>query len=266
MIIHRRAAALFFAFAGLNALGWPVAAKAGEPAPLIAAASDLQFALSDIAMAYQSATGKMVRITFGSSGNFSQQIRQRAPFELFFSADEALIAGLAQDGLTQDEGTQYGLGRIVLFVPTGSPLKADGTLADLKAALTDGRLRKLAIANPEHAPYGRRAMEALTHAGLANAITDKLVLGENVSQAAQFSTSGNAEAGIIAYALARSSKVAAAGSFALIPEDWHTPLRQRMVLLKGASSEASAFYAFMQTPTARKIMRGYGFALPGENS
>ena len=154
----------------------------------------------------------------------------------------------------------------MIIAPHGSPLKADGTLADLKAALADGRLKKFAIANPEHAPYGRRAEEALKHQGLWDSIQDKLVLGENVSQATQFATSGGAQGGIIAYSLALSPNVSKLGSYALIPEEWHEPLRQRMALIKGAGETAQTFYAFMQGPSARAIMRRYGFVLPGESS
>ena len=146
------------------------------------------------------------------------------------------------------------------------PSKVDGELADLKAALADGRLTKFAIANPEHAPYGRRAEEALRHAGLWDAIKDRLVYGENVAQAAQFATSGAAQGGIIAYSLALSPDVAKRGSYALIPEEWHQPLNQRMVLIKGAGATAQSFYDFMRGPRARAIMRRYGFVLPGELS
>jgi molybdate transport system substrate-binding protein len=202
----------------------------------------------------------------GSSGNFVSQIRQGAPFQIFMCADEQFVFDLAREGFARNEGALYAVGRIVLIVPHGSPLKADGSFADLKAALADGRLKKFAIANPEHAPYGRRAEEALRNQELWDAIKDKLVLGENVSQAAQFALSGNAEGGIIAYSLALSPKVSALGYYALIPAEWHEPLRQRMVLLKNAGSVAERFYDYLQQPGARAIFRKYGFVLPGESS
>jgi molybdate transport system substrate-binding protein len=238
-------------------------ARSDKP-PVVAAASDLQFALADIAKAFQFDTGHEVKLTFGSSGNFARQIRQEAPFEMYLSADESYVLGLARDGFTRDEGTLYAVGRIVVIAPPGSPLKADGTLADLKAALADGRLGKFAIANPDHAPYGKRAEEALRRQGLWDTIRPKLVVGENVSQAAQFATSSNAEGGIIAYSLALSPKVSARGTFELIPEDWHSPLRQRMVLLKHAGRVAEQFYAYLRQPAARAIFRRYGFILPDE--
>jgi molybdate transport system substrate-binding protein len=245
--------------------GWTVGATAQEP-PVIAAAADLQFALTDVAKAFEAETGLDVKLAFGSSGNFARQIRQGAPFEMYLSADESYVLELSKDRFTRDEGALYAIGRIVLIVPHGSPLEADGTLEDLREALADGRVQKFAIANPEHAPYGRRAEEALRHAGVWEAIEDRLVLGENVSQAAQFATSGSTQGGIIAYSLALSPQVSALGPFELIPAEWHDPLRQRMVLLKDAGATAERFFAFVQQPAARAIMRQYGFVLPGEES
>lgn len=242
-----------------------VAARATE-VPVVAAAADLQFALTDVAEAFRAIDGREVLLTFGSSGNFFRQIQESAPFEMYMSADEQFVLDLAAAGLTEGDGDLYAVGRIVLFVPEGSRLEVDGELKDLAAALAAGHVTKFAIANPEHAPYGRRAEEALRHQGLWEAIEDKLVLGENVSQAAQFATTGGADGGIIAYSLALSPSVADLGSFALIPDEWHQPLRQRMVLLNGAGETAREFYTFMLGDEARAIMRRYGFVLPGETS
>ena len=247
------------------ALGAHVAFAQGS-GPLIAAASDLQFAIEEVAKAFQSETGNPVRITPGSSGNFARQIQQGAPFEMFLSADEDYVEQLAKAGLTRDRGALYAIGRIVLLLPRNSPLKADGALEDLRNALARGQITRFAIANPEHAPYGKRAEEALRRQGLWHAIQPKLVLGENVSQAAQFAMSGNAQGGIVAYSLALSPKVAAEASHALIPAEWHTPLRQRMVLTKKAGPIAQKFYEYMQQPAARAILRKYGFVLPGESN
>ncbi len=251
------------AVAALALVGMAAEARPDKP-PVVAAASDLQFALADVAKAFEAETGRAVRLTFGSSGNFARQIRQGAPFQLYLSADETYVLGLARAGFTRDKGTLYAVGRIAIVAPHGSPLKADGSLADLKAALVDGRLVKFAIANPDHAPYGKRAEEALRRQGLWGDIRPKLLLGENVSQAAQFATSSNAQGGIIAYSLALSPKVSALGTFALVPEDWHSPLRQRMVLLKDAGPVAEQFYAYVRQRAARAIFRKYGFILPGE--
>ena len=255
-------AALF----GTLLLGMEATASVAQDVPVVAAAADLQFALAEITEVFTKETKREVKLTFGSSGNFFRQIQQGGPFQMFLSADEQFVFDLAAKGFTVDDGALYAVGRIVIIAPHGSPLKADGSLADLKAALADGRVKKFAIANPEHAPYGRRAEETLRHVGLWDAIKDRLVFGENVSQATQFATSGATQGGIIAYSLALSPTVSKLGAYALIPEGWHEPLHQRMVLIKGAGETARQFYAFMQGPSARAIMRRYGFALPGESS
>jgi molybdate transport system substrate-binding protein len=201
--------------------------------PTIAAASDLQFALEEAAAFFRrNRTRPEARLRV--FGQLLPPDPQGAPFQLFFSADEKFVQDLASEGLTEGEGDLYALGRIVIVAPRGSPVKPDADLADLRAALADGRLKKFAIANPEHAPYGRRGEEALRHAGLWEALEGKLVLGENVSQAAQFALSGAAEAGIVAYSLVLAPGVAARAEFTLMPDDWHQPLRQRMALLKGS--------------------------------
>ena len=236
----------------------------GAAGPSIAAASDLKFALDEIAARFERDTGKTVRLTYGSSGNFYRQIQQGAPFELFLSADEDYVSRLAQEGLTVDGGARYATGRILLFVPKGSTVKADPAFADLRAALEDGRLRRLAIANPEHAPYGRAARQTLEHEGLWKSLSTRLVLGENVSQAAQFAVSGSAQAGIFALSLALSPDFAGKGDYVLIPESWHEPLHQRAVLLKRSGDTARAFYRFLREPAAREVFARYGYALPGD--
>ena len=242
-------------------------AHGAEPdVPPIAAAADLKFALDEVATQFKAETGREVKITYGSSGNFVRQLQQGAPFQMFLSADEGFVFQLAEAGKTADRGTLYAEGRIVLFAPHGSPLKPDGQFAGLRDALTAGNIQRFAIANPEHAPYGRAAEQALKSQGLWDAVQPKLVLGENVSQAAQFATTGSSQGGILAYSLALAPEINALGSFALIPSDWHAALRQRMVLIKNAGETARAFYAYVQAPPARTIFRKYGFLLPGETS
>jgi molybdate transport system substrate-binding protein len=228
----------------------------------VAVAADAKFALDEIGAQFEADTGHHVRLVYGSSGNFTRQIEQGAPVDLFLSADEGFALKLADEGLARDRGAVYAVGRLALLLPKGSPLKPDGTLRDLAAALKDGRLHHFAIANPAHAPYGQRAEEALRHAGLLDAIRPKLVLGENVSQATQFAASGSAEGGLVAYALALAPQVAAQTRVALVPDDWHQPLRQRMVLLKQADATARAFYDYLQKPQAREIFERFGFTLP----
>lgn len=240
----------------------PLSVFARDDAPVVAAASDLQFAVEEVAQAFNADTGMSVALSFGSTGNFATQIRQGAPFELFMAADERFVGELDAAGLTRDAGTLYAIGRVVLIAPLGSTLAIDENLDGLAEALASGGIARFAIANPEHAPYGLRAEEALRHKGLWDDIEPKLVLGENVSQAAQFALSGDTQGGIIAYSLALAPSARDLGTFALIPEDWHDPLRQRMVLLNDAGPVAEAFYDYMQSDAARTIMERYGFVLP----
>jgi len=254
-------------FAALAALA--LASLLGAPSvraamPVIAAASDLKFALEEIAATFERERSQSVKLSFGSSGTFATQIRNGAPFDLYLSADEDYVQALAADGLTRDAGVLYAIGRIVLMAPHTSSMPVDSQLRGVAAELKAGRITRFAIANPEHAPYGRRAEEALRHAGLWDLIKPKLVLGENVSQAAQFATSGSAAGGIIALSLAMSPQMKDQGRYAPIPADWHTPLRQRMVLLRRAGESAEAFYRYLQEPGARAVMKRYGFTLPGE--
>lgn len=232
--------------------------------PLVAAASDLQFALDVIVARFERDTGIAPRISYGSSGNFTRQIEQGAPFELFLSADEAYVERLLARGLTRDRGELYAIGRIVLFAPHGSPLRPDARLDNLAAWLTAGGSGRLAIANPEHAPYGRAAEQALRALGLWQAARPRLLFGENVAQAAQFASSGSADGGIFAYSLALAPPLRARGTFVLLPDTLHAPLRQRMVLLKTASPAAARLFEYLRAPASLAILRQYGFVLPAD--
>jgi molybdate transport system substrate-binding protein len=234
----------------------------GSPGPMVAAAADLQFALDEIIAQFRRDTDVDARVTYGSSGNLARQIEQGAPYELFLSADEAYVLRLAERGLTRDRSDLYAIGRIVLFVPRGSPLQADPQLAGLARRLESGQLERLAIANPEHAPYGRAAEQALRKVGLWERVQPHLLFGENVSQAAQFAASGNADGGLIAYSLALAPPLRGRGSFALLPDSLHAPLRQRMVLLARASPDAAVLYEYLRSPASRAILARYGFVLP----
>lgn len=250
------------ALAALALVAGPAVAQ--DDAPVVAVASDLQFALEEIAAKFTEETGMQVRLSIGSTGNFARQIREGAPFQIFMAADERFISELHADGFTRDEGDLYAVGRVVIMAPHGSKLTPDPELNNLVELLAAGQITRFAIANPEHAPYGMRASEALITKGIWDDLQPFMVLGENVSQAAQFSLSDNAEGGIIAYSLALAPQVAPQGTYALIPEDWHEPLRQRMALLNNAGEVAEAFYAYMMEPSAREIMERYGFVLPEE--
>lgn len=240
-----------------------VACNRGVTPPIVAAASDLNAAMPALVHAFHAATGHAVTPVLGSSGNLTQQVRNGAPFEVFLSADESYVRALHQAGLTTDTGALYAIGHLGVFVPNGSSVRADADLRGIADAARDGSLQKLAIANPEHAPYGRTAREALQRAGLWDAVQRHLVLGENVAQATQFATTGSAQAGIIPHSLARTDAVQAAGTFVPIADSLYTPLRQRAVLLNDAGPVARAFYEFLFTAPARDILSRYGFGLPG---
>ena len=225
----------------------------------IAAAADLKFALDEIVVLFKSThPAAQIETIYGSSGNFSTQIQQGAPYDLYFSADIAYPRALKAEGLAASEVQAYGVGRIVLWSQSRDADKM--TLADL----ADPSIRKIAIANPMHAPYGKRAEEALKTAGLWEEVQAKLVYGENIAQAAQYVQSGNAQVGIIALSLALGPELAKQGSYALIPDKLHQSLEQGFIITKRAAdnSLAQAFARFVAGKEARAIMTRYGFVLP----
>ncbi len=237
--------------------------SAAAATPIVAAASVLRFALPEIVDGFRRRGGVRPRLVFGSSGNFYRQILQGAPYALFLSADEDYVLELAERGHAPDAGVRYAVGRLVLFAPHSSPLEVDPALDGLERAVRDGRVRRFAIANPEHAPYGRRAEEALRHRGLWELLEPRLVLGENVAQAAQFAVSGAAEGGMLARALAEAPSLRGRGRHATVPASWHAPLHQRMVLLSPEDPVAGDFFAHLRSAEAGAVLRRHGFDLPG---
>jgi len=240
---------------GMTGLGAGRSHGAGA-ALRVAAASDLKFALADLVQQYRRQSGREVQVSLGSSGQFAQQIRQGLPTDIYLSADENFVFRLADAGLTQGRGDLYAFGRIAALVPAASALALDPGLRSLDWPT----IRHFAIANPEHAPYGRAAQQALERLGLWETAKPKLVLGENVGQATQFVTSGSAQAGITAFSLALAPEVEKLARHVVLPANLHAPLRQRMVLLKSARPHAADFYRFLQTPQARSVFQRYGFA------
>ena len=234
------------------------------PQPIrVAAASDLKFALTALCQNFTQATGQAVDLQFGSSGNLARQITQGLPLDIFMSADEALVFSLFDGGLTPDKGALYGTGRIALILPKNSALQLPKNESESRLGLANQLqpIRKFAIANPEHAPYGRAAKEALQNLGLWEPLQAKLVLGDNISQATQFVTSGAAQAGITALSLALAPEVATqSGGYWLLPAPLHAPLKQRMVLLKSAQPAAKALFDYLQTPAAKDVLAKYGFS------
>jgi molybdate transport system substrate-binding protein len=228
---------------------------------VIAAASDLNFAFKELLPEYEMATGNYVRLSLGSSGNFFSQIQHGAPFDLFFSADIAYPRKLEEAGLTVPGSLyRYAVGRIVIW--TGQESHIDVTQGF--EVLYQPSVRKIAIANPKHAPYGRAAVAALDKAGLYEQLKDRLVYGENISQAAQFVESGAADIGIIALSLALAPPMKVAGRYWEIPSDMHPPLEQGVAMLSGGKNRgaAKAFLSFMQSSKGQAIMTRYGFVGP----
>lgn len=227
----------------------------------IAAASDLKFAMDEIAASFRKAhPSDDVEVVYGSSGNFHAQIQQGAPFDLYFSADIAYPRELARRGLAASGVKPYAIGRIVLWSAS-----LDATKMTL-ASLTDPKITRIAIANPKHAPYGKRAEEALRAAGVWEKVEPKMVYGENIAQTAQYVQTGNAQVGIIALSLAVNPELTGKGGYWLIPDNLHQPLEQGFLITKRAAGNplARRFADFMSTPPIRAIMTRYGFVLPGE--
>lgn len=231
----------------------------------VAAASDLTYAMNEIAANFEKATGCSVRLSMGSSGNFLTQIENGAPFDLFFSADIAYPKKLEAEGLAAPGSTYlYAIGRIALWTRNDSRVDVGKGFA----ALRDPEVKKISIANPEHAPYGRAAEEALRQAGVYDAVKDRLVLGENISQAAEFVESGNADAGILALSLVASPAMKSKGRAWNIPENLYTPIQQGAVAVRAAANPEGArqFLDYIRMPATAALLERYGFALPARTS
>lgn len=227
----------------------------------IAAAADLKFAMGDIVQAFEKAhPNDKIEVIYGSSGKFFSQIKQGAPYDLFFSADIKYPQELEKSGLAASKVVPYAFGRIVLWSAT-----MDASKMTLQS-LTNPDIQHIAIANPKHAPYGKRAEEALKSAKLWDKVEPKLVFGENISHTAQLIETGNAQVGIIALSLALNPQLSSKGKYWLIPDNLHEPLEQAYALTKRGENNAAAkaFAAYMSSSEARSVMTRYGFVLPGE--
>lgn len=232
-------------------------AKDAEPL-LVAAAADLQFAFTEIGERYEAETGRPVIFTFGSTGNLTTQIENGAPFDILAAANVSFVDRLAEQGLIIPDSQQlYAQGRIVLVVNRESGLSAT-ELTDL----TDPAISRIAIANPEHAPYGMAAEQALRSVGVWADVEEKLVLGENVAQTLQFVQTGDAPVGIVALSIADVPEVTGT----LLAAELHQPINQALAVIKKTSHEAAAraFIDYVNGPAGREIMKKYGFLLPGE--
>jgi molybdate transport system substrate-binding protein len=228
----------------------------------VAAAADLNYVMQDLAARFEQKTGAEVDLSFGASGNFYSQIQNGAPYDLFFSADLGYADKLAAAGFVEPASLRtYAVGHLVLWVPNSSKLDPGKLKMDL---LLDPSVQRIAIANPQHAPYGRAAMAALEHFGLKDKIAGKLVLGENISQAAQFVQSGNAEAGLIALSLAMSPAMKNAGKYWELPEDAYPEIQQGVGILSSSKHKqaAQAFIDYIGSPEGTAVLEQYGFRVP----
>ena len=242
--------------------GFSVPVQAGDNI-LIAAASNLRFAMHEICHDFQEQNSSIqTKVSYGSSGNFFAQISQGAPFDIFFSADATYPELLEKEGLTA-KGTQkvYAVGKIVLWVPKVSKVDSDKGLQ----AVTFSEVKKLAIANPRHAPYGRAAEESLRYYGLWEEVKEKLIYGENISQTAQFVHTGAADAGIVALSLAISPKMLDEGRYWVIPDESHSDIEQIYVVLKKGKGKKSIrkFLDFIHGEKGGNILSRYGFVITG---
>jgi molybdate transport system substrate-binding protein len=227
----------------------------------IAAAADLKYAMDEIITEFKKINPESnVEVVYGSSGKANTQILQGAPFDMFFCADIKYPLDLQKKGMCASEVKTYAWGRIVLWSATIDSSKLSMSI------LTDSSISRIAIANPIHAPYGERAREALMSLGLWEKVEKKLVYGENIAQAAQFVTSGNAQIGILALSIAMNPELLKKGRYLLIPDSLHAPLEQGYVITKRAADNklARKFADFMEEKLSRTIMKKYGFILPGE--
>jgi molybdate transport system substrate-binding protein len=227
----------------------------------VAAAADLQTALPAIAAQFEKDTGQHLRLTFGSSGNFFAQIQNGAPFDVFLSADIDYPRRLERSGHAE-RGSLYGYatGRLVLWTRKDSGVDVLRGLT----VLAEAQVRRIAIANPDYAPYGRAAVAALRHEQLYERVRAKFVLGENISQAAQFAQSGSADVGVLALSLALSPTLETSGSFVDIPESSYPPIEQAAVVLASSRQKplARQFIDYLKTPDSLRIFESDGFAVP----
>jgi molybdate transport system substrate-binding protein len=230
----------------------------------IAAASDLQFVLPDVKTRFEKDTGARVQLIFGSSGNFFTQIQNGAPFDLFFSANIEYPQKLEAERRAEP-GTlyEYAVGKLVLWVQKDSSLDLHRGLQ----VLLDPTVKKISIGNPEHAPYGRAAVAALRHEGIYEKVAGRLVLGENISQAASFVVSGSADVGILALSLALAPSLKERGKYAEISADEYPPIRQAAVILRSSKQKqvAEQFLAYLKTPATVELLSRYGFSAPNRH-
>ncbi len=231
----------------------------------VAAAADLRPAFEEIIAKFQqSQPGAVVKVTYGSSGNFFQQIQNGAPFEMFFSANEDYPKKLESAGLTVPGSyRQYARGKIVLLVSSGSKLDINQGLK----VLLDASVKKIAIADPSHAPYGQAAVAALKTEKIYDQVSSKLVTGENISQAASFVLSGAADVGIASLSLALAPATRAQVRYWEIPSSDYPPIQQACVIIKASKNQqlATQFQTYFRSKEVSSVLERYGFEVPADS-
>lgn len=242
--------AVFFAFTG----------SAFAQVATIAVAANMKDAFAEIAAEFKSTGKPEMRMVYGSSGNFAAQIMNGAPFGLFIAADEQFPLELFKNGKTVDDGSIYAIGKLVIITKTSSGIYLSDSKSDIAKAIS--KANKVAIAKPEIAPYGRAAVQYLKAEGLWDLAKDKLVYADNIGSATTYVASGAADLGFTAFSLAKSPELLRQTSYVAVDTKMYEPIKQRMVLIKGAPQEAQDLYRFMQGPKAKSILQKYGYSTP----
>ena len=225
----------------------------------VAAAANLNGVLDELISQYTKQSAQLVKVVYGSSGHFYQQMTQGAKYDIFLSANQDYVDRLVSQGYSSDEGVVYAKGRLVLLVSNMSRIRVTPDLSDLKLAIQDGRLSKFAIANPALAPYGVAATNTLEYLGLTKMFQPLLVMGGDVGQTMLFIHSEAAQAGMVPWSMVKQSKTIKEDSYILIPVNQHQPILQKMMVFKQANPSAKGFYDYLQSAEAKKIWRQYGY-------
>lgn len=236
--------------------------RAEDESPLIAVAANFSPAMEEIVRQFTISTGLKVRLTSGASGTLVRQIEQGAPFELFLSADEDYVLKLYTEKLTPDSGRNYAIGNLVLYIPYGSHLDKMQDIEKILRHLISENDYRIAMANPELAPYGTAARQVISRFANLHMLQQRIILGENVGQTAQFALTGSVDAAFLPYSLAITNIMQEKGYFELIPNEWYKPVYQRMVLLNNAGAAAQALYKYINSDAAKIVISKYGYTSP----
>lgn len=233
--------------------------------PVVAVAANMTHVMTEVADQYQAKTGKQIKLTFGSSGNFTRQIQQAAPYTLFLSADKKYVDILTENNLTDSKAIAFARGEIGILIPNRSVLSDATDIRSIFQSLIYGQYRKIAIANPETAPYGAAAMQALQSGGLWATSSQKTLIAENAAQVVQYGLTGSVDLAIIPSSFAIYPGLSGQGKFYPIPPSWHDPIDQYLVLLKGAGKSTRAFLNYLSSEAVKDIIKKYGYSLPNNH-